>query len=199
MTRSALTSAPLHPLLSERWSPRGFDTGHRLPEQQLTALLEAARWSPSANNAQPWRFVVTQRGEAAFERLVGSLSGNNRRWAGRASALLLVLAETTDETGTPRPYALYDTGQAVAHLVTQAQAEGLSTHQMGGFDKPAAVAGFGIDPRFTPVVVIAVGLRQDEHGLPDDLAEREGAPRQRRPLAELILPTAAATDLPRTA
>jgi nitroreductase len=199
MTPSALTSAPLHPLLSERWSPRGFDTGHRLPEPQLTALLEAARWSPSANNAQPWRFVVTQRGEVAFERLIGTLSGNNRRWPSRASALLLVLAETTDEVGTPRPYALYDTGQAVGHLVTQAQAEGLSTHQMGGFDKAAAVTGFGLDPRFTPVVVIAVGLRQDEHGLPDDLAEREGAPRHRRTLSELILPTAPATDLARTA
>jgi nitroreductase len=199
MTRTALTSAPLHPLLAERWSPRGFDASHRLPEQQLTALLEAARWAPSANNAQPWRFVVTHRGEAAFERLVSALSGNNRRWAGRASALLVALAETADETGGPRPYALYDTGQAVAHLVTQAQAEGLSTHQMGGFDKAAVVAGFGIDPRFTPVVVIAVGLRQDEQGLPGDLAEREVAPRHRRPLAELILPTAAVTDLPRTA
>jgi len=199
MTRSALTSAPLHPLLSERWSPRGFDASHRLPERQLTALLEAARWSPSANNAQPWRFVVTERGDAAFERLVRTLSGNNRRWAGRASALLLVLAETADEAGATRAHGLYDTGQAVAHLVTQAEAEGLSTHQMGGFDKGAAVAGLGIDPRFTPVVVIAVGLRQDEHGLPDDLAEREAAPRRRRPLAELVLPTAAETDLPRSA
>jgi len=199
MTRSALTSAPLHPLLSERWSPRGFDASHRLPERQLTALLEAARWSPSANNAQPWRFVVTERGDAAFERLVRTLSGNNRRWAGRASALLLVLAETADEAGATRAYGLYDTGQAVAHLVTQAEAEGLSTHQMGGFDKGAAVAGLGIDPRLTPVVVIAVGLRQDEHGLPDDLAEREAAPRRRRPLAELVLPTAAETDLPRSA
>ena len=192
-------NAALHPLLSERWSPRGFDASHRLPEAQLTALLEAARWSPSANNSQPWRFLVTQRGEAAFERLVSTLSGNNRRWAGRASALLLVLAETTDETGAPRAYGLYDTGQAVAHLVTQAQADGLSTHQMGGFDKAAAVAEFGIDPRFTPVVVVAVGLRQDEHGLPDDLAAREGAPRQRRPLTDLVLPTAPPTDLPRTA
>jgi nitroreductase len=195
MTRSALTSAPVHPLLSERWSPRGFDTTHRLPEAQLIALLEAARWSPSANNTQPWRFVVTQRGEAGFERLVGTLSGNNRRWAGRASALLLVLAETTDETGAPRGYGLYDTGQAVAHLVTQAQAEGLATHQLGGFDKAAAVAAFGIDPRFTPVVVIAVGQRQDEHGLPEDLAAREGAPRQRRPLAELVLPADAPAEL----
>ena len=199
MTRSALTSVPVHPLLSERWSPRGFDAGHRLPERQLTALLEAARWSPSANNAQPWRFVVTQRGDVAFERLVSTLSGNNRRWARRASALLLVLAETVDESGAPRAYGLYDTGQAVAHLVTQAEAEGLSTHQLGGFDKAAAVAGFGIDPRFAPVVVIAVGRRQDVHGLPDDLAEREGAPRHRRPLSELILPTAFPAELARAA
>jgi nitroreductase len=192
-------SAALHPLLSERWSPRGFDTSHRLPEAQLTALLEAARWSPSANNTQPWRFVVTQRGEAGFERLVSTLSGNNRRWAGRASALLLVLAETADETGTPRTYGLYDTGQAVAHLVTQAQAEGLSTHQMGGFDKAAAAAEFGVDPRFTPVVVIAVGRRQDDHDLPDDLAAREGATRQRRPLDELVLPATPASGLRRSA
>jgi nitroreductase len=199
MTRSALTSAPLHPLLSQRWSPRGFDGTHRLPEPQLTALLEAARWSPSANNSQPWRFVVTQRGDAAFERLASTLSGNNRRWAGRASALLLVLAETTDETGAPRGYGLYDTGQAVAHLVTQAEAEGLSTHQMGGFDKAAAAAEFGVDPRFTPVVVLAVGRRQDEHGLPDDLAAREGAPRERRPLAELVLPATTPVEYRRTA
>lgn len=199
MTISALTSAPLHPLLSGRWSPRGFDTTHRLPAEQLTALLEAARWSPSASNSQPWRFVVTQRGEAAFARLVGTLSGNNRRWAGRASALLLVLAETADEAGSPRTYGLYDTGQAVAHLVTQAQAEGLSTHQLGGFDHAAAAAEFGVDPRFTPVVVIAVGLRQDDHRLPADLAAREGAPRQRRPLTELVLPASIPDGLERSA
>jgi nitroreductase len=198
MSRSAVTTAPLHPLLSERWSPRGFDAAHRLAPAQLTALLEAARWSPSAANTQPWRFVVTQRGEVAFERLAGTLSGNNRRWAGRAGALLLVLAETTDVEGKPRTYGLYDTGQAVAHLVTQAQAEGLATHQMGGFDHAAAAAGFGIDPRFTPVVVIAVGLRQDEHGLPEDLAAREAAPRERLPLTELIV-AAPAPDLRRTA
>jgi nitroreductase len=199
MTRSALTCAPLHPLLSERWSPRGFDAGHELAEAQVTALLEAARWSPSANNSQPWRFLVTHRGEAAFERLTSTLTGNNRRWAGRASALLLVLAETTDAEGRPRAYGLYDTGQAVAHLVTQAQAEGMSTHQLGGFDKDAAAAEFGVDPRFTPVVVLAVGVRQERHDLPEDLAAREGAHRERLPLAELVLPAAPVRDLRRTA
>jgi nitroreductase len=198
MSHPAVTTAPLHPLLAGRWSPRGFDAAHRLAPAQLTALLEAARWSPSAGNSQPWRFVVAERGGAAFERLVGTLSGNNRRWAGRASALLVVLAETTDPEGRPRTYGLYDTGQAVAHLVTQAQAEGLSTHQMGGFDQAAVVQEFGIDPRFTPVVVIAVGVRQEEHGLPEDLAAREAAPRERLPLADLLL-TGTASDLRRTA
>jgi nitroreductase len=190
MTRTAATSAPLHPLLAGRWSPRGFDANHRLSEPQLRALLEAARWSPSANNSQPWRFVVTQRGEESFDRLAGTLSGNNQRWAGSASALLLVFAEAVDDAGAPRWYGMYDTGQAVAHLVTQAEAEALSTHQMGGFDKAAAAAAFAVDPRFVPVVVVAVGLRSAA-GLPADLAEREIAPRHRRSLDELVLPTPA--------
>jgi hypothetical protein len=35
-------------------------------------------------------------------------------------------------------HALYDTGQAVPALVSQAQAEGVSVHQMGGFWHPSA-------------------------------------------------------------
>ena len=46
--KSATTAAPLHPILAERWSPRGFDGGHDLTSEEMTALLEAARWAPSA-------------------------------------------------------------------------------------------------------------------------------------------------------
>ncbi|HST66968.1 MAG TPA: nitroreductase family protein [Mycobacteriales bacterium] len=83
-------------------------------------------------------------------------------------------------------------------FVTQAEAQGLSTHQMGGFDRAAAAELFGIDPRFTPVVVVAVGVRQEEHGLPEDLAARESAARDRLPLSDLVL-TPAAPALRRTA
>ena len=38
MTRTAATSALLHPLLAQRWSPRGFDADHALPDDQLRAL-----------------------------------------------------------------------------------------------------------------------------------------------------------------
>src|SRR6201997_5068740 len=90
--KGARTAAPVHPLLAERWSPRGFDRAHELDDVALTALLEAARWAPSAQNSQPWRFLVTRRGEEAHARLLAALAPGNQAWAGAASALILVAA-----------------------------------------------------------------------------------------------------------
>jgi nitroreductase len=77
-TKMADTTVPLHPLLAQRWSPRGFDRAHHLDDTSLQALLEAARWATSANNSQPWRFLVTRRGEQAFTRLHAGLADGNR-------------------------------------------------------------------------------------------------------------------------
>jgi nitroreductase len=185
--KTADTSAPLHPLIAERWSPRGFDRAHRVDDDQLTTLLEAARWAPSANNSQPWRFLVTHRGDHDFDRLADVLAAGNRGWAAHASALVLVAAQTVDETGRPRPWAWYDTGQAVAALSVQAQVEGLAVHQMGGFDADAARHAFGLDETLVPVVVLAVGRRDADADLPEPLASRERAPRTREPLDVLLL------------
>jgi nitroreductase len=186
--KTASTTVPLHPLLAERWSPRGFDRAHELDDPALAALLEAARWAPSAQNSQPWRFLVTRRGEQAHARLFAALAPGNQAWAGSASALILVAARTAGDDGRPQPWALYDTGQAVAALVTQAQADGLAAHQMGGFEGGAVRAEFGLDESLTPVVVLAVGRRDDTADLPEPLASRETAPRARRPVADLLLP-----------
>ena len=188
MRKTATTTVPVHPLLAERWSPRGFDQAHELADDRLTALLEAARWAPSAANSQPWRFLVARRGEEAHARLFAALARGNQAWAGAASALVLVAARTAGDDGRPQPWALYDTGQAVAALVTQAQADGLAVHQMGGFDTEAVRNGFGLDASLTPVVVLAVGRQEIAAGLPEHLASRETAPRTRQPLGDLLLP-----------
>lgn len=96
----ASTSVPVHPLLAERWSPRGFDRTHELGDRDLTALLEAARWAPSSKNSQPWRFLVTRRGEEAHSRLFAALAPGNQIWAGTASALVLVAARTVGDDGS---------------------------------------------------------------------------------------------------
>jgi nitroreductase len=193
-TRSATTSTPLHPLLADRWSPRAFDPTARLTAAQVTALLEAARWAPSAANSQPWRFLLARRGSEDFERIFTTLAPGNQAWAGAASALVVVAAATVDGTGNAAPWALYDTGQAVAHLSTQASHEGLSVHQLGGFDPSAVAEAFDLDQALTPVVVLAIGVRGDVGRLPEPFAARETAPRTRLPLEQLMLTAAAYAD-----
>ena len=41
MRKTASTTVPVHPLLAERWSPRGFDRAHEIGDEALAALLEA--------------------------------------------------------------------------------------------------------------------------------------------------------------
>ncbi|PPH18511.1 nitroreductase [Rathayibacter sp. AY1C4] len=187
-SRTASTSAPILDVLAERWSPRSYDASATVSDETLASLLEAARWSPSASNSQPWRFIVARRGTDGFDRIVATLAGFNGAWAGSAAVLVVALAETVDSEGKPRPWAVYDLGQSIAHLSVQAHHEGLHVHQMAGFDKDAVRAAFSVDERFDPVTIAAVGVAADADALANEtLRERETAPRTRLPLEELVL------------
>ncbi|PPG46193.1 MULTISPECIES: nitroreductase family protein [unclassified Rathayibacter] len=187
-SRTASTSAPILDVLAERWSPRSYDATATVSDETLASLLEAARWSPSASNSQPWRFIVARRGTDEFDSIVATLAGFNGAWAGSAAVLVVALAETVDSEGKPRPWAVYDLGQSIAHLSVQAHHEGLHVHQMAGFDKDAVRAAFGVDERFDPVTIAAVGVAADADALANEtLRERETAPRTRLPLEELVL------------
>ncbi len=185
--RTATTSTPILDVLAERWSPRAFDPAGELEEQKLTAALEAARWSPSASNSQPWRFIVARRGTVEFSTIEGALMGFNRVWAGAAGALIVAVTEVADAEGKARPWAHYDLGQAMAHFSIQAHADGLHVHQMGGFKADAIRSGFELPERFVPVTVAAVGLIGPPDALPEAVREREVSPRVRRPLAESLI------------
>ncbi|MDF2992074.1 MAG: nitroreductase [Microbacterium sp.] len=187
LDRTARTDAPILDVLAERWSTRVFDPETPIDEAALRSALEAARWAPSGMNHQPWRFIVARRGSEAFGRVVSALMGFNQAWAPNAGALIVALAETRTEDGEDRTWALYDTGQAVAHFTVQAHAGGLATHQMGGFVADDLRAAFGIEPRFVPVTVIAVGTLGDVEAAEEGLRQRELAPRERRTVAESLL------------
>jgi|SRR5690606_16189032 len=178
----------LHPLLSTRRSTRAFDPDAEVSDAELAVLLEAARWAPSSWNAQPWRFLVGLRDSDVHKRIFGHLAAHNQRWAGRASALLAAGYLTRAADGGPLPHAAYDLGQAVAHLSVQASALGLWVHQMAGFDAAGLHAEFGLPDDLALLVVVAVGRLGDPSGLPEDLWARESAPRERRPVSDLLLP-----------
>ena len=185
--KRANTAVPIHSHLAKRWSPRGFARDHTLGDEDLQALLEAARWTPSCSNTQPWRFIVGRRGDATFQRIVDNLKPNNQTWAQHASLLLVACAVTTDNDGNTQRWAEYDTGQAIATMTVQASDMGLHVHQMAGFDVEGMRTTFAIPDNITPVTVVAIGSFDANADLPEVLAERERAPRERLSLAELVL------------
>ncbi|MGW8482856.1 nitroreductase family protein [Microbacterium sp. NPDC055903] len=187
LDRTAPTDHPVLDVLAGRWSPRAFDATSAIDESKLAASLEAARWTPSANNTQPWRFIVARRGTALHAQIVDALVGFNQAWAGNAAVLVVAVAETASEDGTPITHAIYDLGQAVAHFSVQAHHEGLYVHQMSGFDAEVVREFADLAPRFSAVTVIAVGEFGDVEALPEVLQQREVAPRVRRPVDESVI------------
>jgi len=178
---------PLHPLISVRRSPRAFSEQPVEPEK-LRSILEAARWAPSANNIQPWRFIVAAKDRREDrERMMSLLVDGNKTWAAKAPVLILSVAQVTDPASRKvNRFAFHDVGLATENLVLQATSVGLATHMMGGFHADRAKAAFNIPAEYEPVAVIAVGYEGGAEFLPKPLLERELAPRVRKPLPEFV-------------
>jgi nitroreductase len=186
----AQTEHDVHELIRRRWSPRAFDAHRVVRRDDLLKLFEAARWTPSSFNEQPWHFVVVDRRRtpAVSEALIASLTGRNPAWASSAPLLVLVVVRIRDaSTDTENAHAWYDTGQAVANLTLQATAEGLSIRQMRGFEPEAARAACRVPPDFVPAVVMAVGYAGDAETLAHEgHRHAEQQPRERRPVSEFV-------------
>lgn len=187
MEKPARPDYPIHELMVRRWSPRAFLPKSVEPEK-LRSLLEAARWAPSCFNEQPWRFLVATREDPQrFGQMAACLTPRNQTWAGAAGALILSVASGQfAHNGHANRHAFHDVGLATAQLVLEATALGLSTHAMAGFDRERARATWRIPESFEPVAVLAVGYRGEAEQLPEELAERERAPRSRRPQGEFV-------------
>jgi nitroreductase len=151
-------------------------------------LLEAARWAPSWRNDQPWRFIVaTKEDPEAYRRLFDCLEPGNQLWACLAPVLMIAVAKRNyDHSDEHNPITLYDAGQAVAQLTIEALSHGLYVHQIGGIDQERIYLTYGIPPRFQPIVALAIGYLGQITDLPQDLRQREVAPRTRLPLCDLV-------------
>jgi len=154
-----VTAALLHPLLAGRHSPTRFDAEHEVDVEEVAVLLEAARWAPSAGNSQPWAFIVGRRGDPVHGRLVRHLAGSSAAWAPSASLLVANLAhryvESTDWDYSE--FALYDLGQAVAHMTVQAQALGLQARQFRAFNRAGLAGEFDVPAHWEVTTMAAFG------------------------------------------
>lgn len=187
MHKPASTNHPILPVIADRWSPRAFQS-RLVSRDALCSLFEAARWSASCFNDQPWTFfVATHEDPQGYARVLDWLVPFNQDWAKQAPVLMAGIARTAfRHNGKPNDWAIYDLGQAVATLSVQATHLGLHLHQMAGFDAEKVTGSLNLDEHHKPVVMLALGYIGDPDTLPEGLQKKEREPRERLPLSEFV-------------
>jgi hypothetical protein len=85
-------------------------------------------------------------------------------------------------------FALYDLGQAVAHMTFQAASLGLSVRQFRAFDQAGVAAEFDVPAHWQVTSMSALGRLPSGAEAPAPLAEDPA--RKRRPLVEITWPEA---------
>jgi hypothetical protein len=115
----------INPLIINRWSPRSM-TGENLNDSEL---FEAARWSPSSFNGQPWRFIYARRSTEHWDRLFNLLVESNKVWTKNAAALVVIISRKNFEHNEkPSITHQFDTGAAWQNLALEASSRGIVAH-----------------------------------------------------------------------
>ena len=175
MKKSAQLEFPINHLCEKRWSPRAF-AEKAIDKDKLQSIFEAARWSASAYNAQPWRFMVGYKGDKVFAEILDTLLEYNQLWAGKAPVLILNCYQINfSHNNKPNAVAKYDLGQAVANYSLEAMNQSLYVHQMTGFDAVKANNSFGLGLEITAFSVSALGYLGNINLLPDNLQKLENS------------------------
>ena len=148
-----------------------------VPGRVVDDLLEVARWTGSARNAQPWEFVLVRDPETL--RALAAVEGYAKHLAGAPLGIVLVMA------GNPGQVAqeTYDEGRLSERIMLAAHAHGVGSciGWFAGGGRDAAKAVLGIPPGRTVRTAISCGY-------PDEAARRaRPKPAEaRKPLADLV-------------
>jgi len=116
--------------IRDRRSVRSYENKD-IPQEVLIKALEAARIAPSANNRQPWKFVVVR--EAAKRKALAK-AAKEQQFVAEAPVVIAAVAlepERTMTCGVPT-YAV-DLAIAVDHMTLAAVQQGLGSCWIGAF------------------------------------------------------------------
>lgn len=189
-----------HPHFKDRHSPYCFEPVALEPDV-LAGPLEAARWSPSPFNKQPWRFHVIGRENAAFCQVLKELAPRNAMWSQHASFLIVICAEKLKREGrfakSTSSYQQYDQhtdfslGICLGLFLAELTKTELQAHPMAGFNAQGVTKKLDLAERLHPLIVLAVGkeIPFDEsiHGAFDtELRNRMRVIRLRKPLDQIV-------------
>ena len=167
-------------IIKERQSCRKYNAARAVEDEKLTAVLEAARLSPSACNGQPYHITVC-RGEKATVVAKGVMGMGMNKFAADAPVLLVLSEEDYVASAAfgakvkGNDYRSIDIGILAAYITAEATAQGLSTCILGWLDDKKIREACGLSK---PVrLVITLGYAADDDKLRD---------KKRKDISELV-------------
>jgi nitroreductase len=128
-----------------------------IPRATVEKLLEAARLSPSANNVQPWHFIVV----TDAEKRKALSKGIYAKFLKNTPA---VIALCGDQQASPKWYVV-DVALAGENMVIAATAEGLGTCWIGSFEEKDVKELLAVPENFRVVALLAVGYAKEREGV----------------------------------
>lgn len=158
------TSEYFGELVRKRQSDRAY-LSVPVEEEKIGRILEAARLSPSACNAQPWRFIVVNNVELK-NKLADTTSSKVlgiNHFTKQAPVHIVVVMEGANFTSNfgslvkRKHFPLIDIGIAAEHICLAAAAEGLGSCMIGWFDEAAVRKLLNIPKGSRPVLIITIG------------------------------------------
>jgi len=180
--------SPVLDIIKNRKSRRAY-AGKPIEPEKIKSLFEAAKWAPSSMNDQPWTYIYATKDQPElWNRIYDALNESNQPWAKEAPLLMVSLARKNFSlNGKPNSSAKYDLGSANAFLTLQATALDLNIHQMGGYHPEKLIANLNIPSDYELGVIMAIGYLGDAEMLPENLKQRELAPRERHVQREFVM------------
>lgn len=141
-----------------RRSIRAFEE-QPISEEEISKLIDAARWAPSAGNIQPWEFVIVRNQKIKHGLATAAL---DQTFIEEAPVVIVICAnQMLSARGYGSRgvnlYCLQDTAAATQNLLLAAHALGLATCWVGAFEEEEARKILNIPRGVRPVAIIPVG------------------------------------------
>lgn len=163
----------VHDAIRARKSIRAYDPAP-VPDEVLNRILEAGRIAPSANNRQPWKFIVV-KDMANREKLTDG------RWAKFLKDCPVVIVGCGDLTASPE-WCVVDTTIALENMVIAATAEGVGTCWIGSFYEDKVKSALKVPESHKVVAMLAVGYPKDR----DELSPAKQRKHNRKAASEVF-------------
>lgn len=154
-------------VLRSRRSIRKFKD-KKVESAKLTAVLEAAKYAPSAHNLQSYTIYVAKDEEKRGAIMLTNIYG--QKFIKEAPVVLVVCANTAetakDGGARARFYSIQDAALAAYAMILKAHSIGLATCWVGAFDDKALGKALKLPEHRVPVAVVPLGYGAEKPAMP---------------------------------